>query len=105
METAVSAPASRRPRGSTLRVAATCLAALLAGFGVDALFFRTGSYAKILEPDSTTGIFELTFRGELRRQAEHGDNMIATVGDSRFAYLPREANALTPKSGYVFRNA
>ena len=105
METVVSAPASRTPRGSTLRVAATCLAALLAAFGVDALLFRTGIYASILEPDSTAGIFELTFRGELLRQAENGDNMVATVGDSRFAYLPRQANLLTPKSGLVFRNA
>jgi hypothetical protein len=105
MVTVVSAPANRTPRGGTLRVAAICLAALLAAFGVDALLFRTGIYASILEPDSTTGIFELTFRDERQRQAENGDNMVVTVGDSRFAYLPRQANLLTPKSGYVFRNA
>src|SRR5579872_3360885 len=99
MVTVVSAPANRTPRGSTLRVAAICLAAILAAFGVDALLFRTGIYTSILEPDSTTGIFELTFRGERLRQSENGDNMVATVGDSRFAYLPRQANELTPQSG------
>jgi hypothetical protein len=47
----------------------------------------------------------LTFRRELRSQAENGDDLVVTVGDSRFAYLPRQANELTPKSGLVFRSA
>jgi hypothetical protein len=81
------------------------MAALFAVFGLDALLFRSSIYTPLLEPDSSSGIFELTFRRELRAQAENGDNLIATVGDSRFAYLPRLANELTAKSGYVFRNA
>src|ERR1022692_3476695 len=104
MATVVRAPPYRPPR-RTLRVVATCFAALLAAFGVDALLFRTGFYARILEPASTAGEFELTFRGELRRQSIYGDNMVVTLGDSRFAYLPRLANLLTSKSGYVFRSA
>jgi hypothetical protein len=50
-------------------------------------------------------LFESTLRRELRSQAENGDNLIVTLGDSRFAYLPRLANELTPQSGLVFGTA
>jgi hypothetical protein len=82
-----------------------CLAAFLLLFALDALLFRTSLYPSLLEPESSAGLFELTFRRERRSQAENGDNLIVTVGDSRFAYLPRQANELTAKSGYVFRSA
>ena len=77
----------------------------MAWFAFDALLFRTGIYSRIAEPVSTTGYFELTLRRELQKQSEFGDNLIVTLGDSRFGYMPRVANELTPESGYVFRHA
>ncbi len=74
-------------------------------FGIDALLFRTGFYSQFLEPNSSTGLFEQTLRREVRSQAENGDNLIVTLGDSRFAYLPRLANELTAQSGLVFGSA
>ena len=91
---------SHAPRGI-----AACLSALAILFGLDALLFRTSLYPSILEPGSSAGQFELTFRRELRAQALNGDNLIVTLGNSRFAYLPRFANELTSQSGYVFRSA
>ena len=90
---------------SVRRVVVAYLAAFPILFGLDALLFRTTLYTPFLEPNSSTGLFELTLRRELRSQAENGDNLILTLGDSRFAYLPRLANELTPQSGYVFRSA
>src|ERR1700746_481928 len=92
-------------RQSGRRATLGYLAAFILLFALDSLLFRTSLYTPWLEPDSTTGEFENTFRREMRSQAENGDNMIVTRGDSRFAYLPRLANQLTPQSGYVFRNA
>jgi hypothetical protein len=44
-------------------------------------------------------------RREQLAQREYGDNLIVTIGDSRFAYLPRQADELTPQTGLVFRSA
>lgn len=77
-------------------------ASLVLLFAVDALLFRTPFYPSILDPDSTTGDFEWTLWRELKYQAERGDNLVATFGDSRFGYLPRLANRLTPETGYMF---
>ncbi|MEO7651479.1 MAG: hypothetical protein ABIZ80_13520, partial [Bryobacteraceae bacterium] len=82
-----------------------CLAACAALFCTDALLFRTGLYPYILEAESSTGQFEFFLRRELRVQAQHSANLVITVGDSRFAYLPRQANELKAASGLVFRNA
>src|SRR5260370_29851305 len=95
---------SRTAGQSARRAIAAYLAALILLFGLDALLFRTGLYSPWLEPDSSTGLFENTLRRELRSQAENGDNLVVTLGDSRFAYLPRLANELTPQSGLVFQN-
>jgi hypothetical protein len=73
--------------------------------GADALLFRTGIYPKLLEPQSSTGVFELTLSREQRAQAGSGDNMVLTLGDSRFAYSPKLANQVTSRTGYVFRHA
>lgn len=81
------------------------LAALCALFAWDALLFRTPIYPSILEPSSSTGLFELTLRRELQYQAQRGDNLIVTLGDSRFAYLPRIANQFAADHGYMFGNA
>jgi hypothetical protein len=72
---------------------------------LDALAFRTGLYTSILEPDSSTGVFELTLRREQAAQSRYGRNLIVTLGDSRFAYYPRVANELTATTGLAFRHA
>ncbi len=87
------------------RVAFICVGALLGTLGIDALLFRTGFYASIIEPDSSAGIFELVLAREQQAQRQNGDNLIVTLGDSRFAYLPRQADELTPETGYMLRSA
>ena len=82
-----------------------CLLGLAGLLGADALLFRTNLYPSVLEPDSTTGLFELILRREQRAQKRYGDNMVCTVGDSRFAYYPRVANQLTGETGYIYRHA
>ena len=82
-----------------------CLVAVAAFLAFDGLVFRSGLYAAITEPNSTAGAFELTYRRELQKQSELGGNLIVTLGDSRFGYLPRQANQLSEESGYVFRHA
>lgn len=86
------------------RVCAVILA--VAGlFALDALLFRTGLYTSILEPDSSTGIFELILRREQHAHPWYGGNLIVTLGDSRFAYYPRVANEQTAATGFAFRHA
>jgi hypothetical protein len=79
--------------------------AFLGLFALDGLLFRTPLYPSILQMDSSTGVFELTLRREQRAQARNGDNLVVTLGDSRFAYSPRLANQVTAQTGYVFRHA
>ena len=81
------------------------LLAFLGLFALDGLLFRTPFYASVLEPDSSTGVFELILGREQQAQTQNGDNMVVTLGDSRFAYSPRLANELTAQTGYVFRHA
>jgi lysophospholipase L1-like esterase len=85
------------------RLAAACLVAVLALFALDAAAFRTGVYP--FEPDSSSGLFEMILRRELEAQKRYGDNVVVTLGDSRFALSPRLCNELTPRSGLVFRSA
>src|SRR6516165_5047235 len=89
-------------------LAATLLAIVFAVaglFAMDALVFRSGLYTSILEPDSSTGLFELVLRREQQAQSRYGHNLVVTVGDSRFAYYPRVANQQTAATGFVFRHA
>ncbi len=86
-------------------VALACLLAVVGLFALDGLLFRTGLYTSWLEPDSSSGLFELTLRRERQAQAKNGDNMVLTLGDSRFAFYPRVCNQLTAETGYVFRSA
>ena len=95
---------SRRGPRRGPRVAAACVAALAALFSLDALLFRTNLYPSVIEPYSSAGVFELTLRRERQRQAGPG-NLIVTLGDSRFGYLPRLANQYTASSGYTFTSA
>lgn len=74
-------------------------------FAADALLFRTNLYPSVLEPDSSTGLFELTLWSERRAQKNLGSNVVTGVGDSRFAYFPRVANQLMPETGLAFRTA
>lgn len=74
-------------------------------FALDALAFRTGLYTSILEPESTTGRFELILRREQVAQPWYGPNLVVTVGDSRFAYYPRVANQQAAITGFAFRHA
>jgi hypothetical protein len=98
-------PRSDVRRRSILRIFLAALLACVAVFGIDALLFRTKMYPQLLEPDSSTGQFELTLRRELKAQRYYGDNLVVTLGDSRFGYSPRLADELTPQTGYVFRHA
>ena len=74
-------------------------------FALDALTFRGERYTSILEPDSSSGTFELILRREKAAQARYGANLIVTLGDSRFAYYPRVANQQSAQTGFSFRNA
>ena len=74
-------------------------------FALDALVFRSGLYTSLLEPDSSTGVFELVLRREQQAQPWYGRNLVVTLGDSRFAYYPRVANEQTPVTGISFRHA
>src|ERR1039458_4959624 len=56
---------------------------------LDGLVFRSGLYTSLLEPDSSTGVFELILRREQQAQPWYGRNLVVTLGDSRFAYYPR----------------
>jgi hypothetical protein len=88
----------RRPIGAIIFAVAGLLA-------LDALVFRSGLYTSILEPDSSTGTFELILRREQQAQPWYGRNLIVTLGDSRFGYYPRVANEQTMQTGFAFRHA
>jgi hypothetical protein len=97
-----SPTARRRP---ILRVILAALLGCAGAFGLDALLFRTKMYPQLLEPNSSTGLFELMLRKEKKAQRYSGDNLVVTLGDSRFGYSPRLADELTPQTGYMFRQA
>lgn len=88
-----------------VRGALAVLFAILGLLGCDAALFRTRLYPSVLEPDSSTGLFELILRRERIAQTANGDNLVLTLGDSRFAYAPRLANQIAARTGYIFRHA
>jgi len=63
--------------------------ACIGAFGLDALAFRTRWYPSYLQPDSTTGLFELMLWREQQAQKNLGDNLVVTLGDSRLASRQR----------------
>ncbi len=79
--------------------------ACLGVFGLDALAFRTRWYPSILEADSTTGLFELVLRREQLAQKRYGDNLVITLGDSRFGLAPKLSNETAPPPSYMLRSA
>ena len=82
-----------------------CTLAVSGAAALDALVFRTPWYVAHLEPNSSTGLFELVLQRERDAQKINGNNMVITLGDSRMAYSPRLANQITSQTGYVFRHA
>jgi len=99
-DTARSAPPSTIVR----RLIAFALACL-GVFGLDALAFRTRWYPSFLQPDSTTGLFELVLWRERQAQKQYGDNLVLTVGDSRFGLAPKLSNETIPPPSYMLRSA
>ncbi len=78
--------------------------ALVLFFAVDALLFRL-IYPPVLDPNSSTGLFELIFRRERSAQATGGDNLVLTLGNSRFAFSRKILDHRADKSDYTFREA
>jgi lysophospholipase L1-like esterase len=106
MSSPLTAPARVVSRSLPARRSVTAIVMGLLGLaGLDALLFRTPLYPSILSPDSSTGIFEMTLRRERQAQATHGDNLVVTLGDSRFAYSNKIADTLTHETGLVVRHA
>src|ERR1051325_4534553 len=87
------------------RLALVCALGFAGLFVVDGLLFRTNLYPSVIEPDSTVGQVEMILTREREFLKRNGDNIVATLGDSRFAYSPRLSNELTARTGYVFRHA
>ena len=63
--------------------------AFLEVVALDALLFHTALYPAILDPDSSTGLFELILRREQKAQARGDPDLVATLGNSRFAFSPK----------------
>lgn len=77
-------------------LAAACIFAVLEG-----VVFHSGLYAKIIEPESTTGSLELRIRAEIQRPKPNRNQVLA-VGHSRQALWPKVANQMQPPTGYAF---
>lgn len=73
-------------------LALVSLAALVIFGVIENLVFRTSFYSRVLDPDSSTGYFELILWNELHRKQDSAPQVLA-VGDSRMAaFQPRVAN-------------
>lgn len=80
---------------------ARLLATVVIFAGLEGLIFHSGLYARIIEPDSTTGFMEVQIQNEIRRpKLDH--NQVLAVGHSRQALLPRIENEKKPGTGYTF---
>jgi hypothetical protein len=77
------APATRRG------VATASVCALIGVFALEALLFHTNLYPSILDPDSSTGLFELILHREQSAQTTEGRNVVVTLGNSRLAFSPK----------------
>ncbi len=82
-------------------LAARLLAAVAIFAGLEGLIFHSGLYARIIEPDSTTGFMEVQIQNEIRRP-KPDRNQVLAVGHSRQALLPRIENEKKPGTGYTF---
>jgi len=100
---ALESPAKLMP--GVRRVALALALAGLGIFGLDSLIFRSSVYAHYLEPESSTGLFEMILRREQKAQKDHGDNLVVTLGNSRFGYSRKIVDNLPQKAVYEFRDA
>ena len=105
MATVYTAPESRLVLARRWPVVCAGLLALLLLFFVDALLFRTKMYSQLLEPGSSTGLFELILAKELRAQKRLGDNLVVTLGNSRFAWSPMVVDHERTASPFIFRDS
>ena len=94
-----------RPRvAASFRPVAAFLAVTIGSYLlVEALIFRSGLYARFLEPISTSGNFERTTYHEIYRPPS-GKKEVLIVGSSRLSddFSARIANQLKPEEGYWF---
>lgn len=93
--------ALRKRRGVVLACVFACAGAL----ALDALLFHTGLYPSILDPDSSTGLFELILRREQYALAHGGKNLVITLGNSRFAYSSKVIDQRGLNQPYRLRSA
>ena len=102
----LSRPLERPGRPASFRQVAGFLA-VLAGSSLlaDSVLFRSGLYTRLVEPESATGNFELTFHFEKARAPGRKD--ILMLGSSRMAegFSPKAANVYKPEYGYRFLSA
>lgn len=100
-------PRRARPRVPlSFRNVAAFLAVLAGGYLLaEALLFRSGYYARFLEPESAAGSFERVFRAEKVRAPSHKKEVLV-VGNSRLAegFSAKIANLVKPDDGYRFFN-
>jgi len=99
--TAQTAKPASTTEGGTSRVAVRLALALVFFFALDALVFRTGWYARLLNPDSTAGFLQTYLWIEQQRPMNYPRQALA-VGDSRMGVKARMANALTPETRLRF---
>lgn len=97
-----------RPRvAASFRNVATFLAVTLGPYLlVEGLIFRSGFYARFLEPESHAGAFENVTWNEIHRPPS-GKKEVLMLGSSRMRedFSARIANQLKPDDGYFFINA
>jgi hypothetical protein len=107
IEKAPQLPPLPRPRVSpTLRNVAAFLAVVAGGYLlVESLIFRSGYYARFIEPDSAAGSFERVFKSERDRAPSHKREVLI-VGNSRLAegFSAKFANLERPEDGFRFFN-
>ncbi len=84
-------------RAILARVGWTILAFVL----IEGFVFRTDLYPSILEPDSTTGLYETQLGNELKRSSP-GARQVLAVGHSRMGLLPRIANDASTANSYRY---
>jgi hypothetical protein len=73
---------------------------------LEALIFRTGFYARVIEPSSSTGSLELTLNQESARRP-FGRDEVLVCGDSRIGegFHPKLVNDACAKGDYYFASA
>lgn len=68
---------------------------------LEGALFRTGFYARLLEPDSSAGILRSILYDEKQRRPS-GLPEVLTIGDSRMGLRARPANEISNETGYTF---